>query len=192
MHPADHSVTRWLRALGEGDPRASEELWPLVYGELRRIATRAMRRERAGHTLQPTAVVHEAYLRLVDQDTATWQDRAHFFGIAARVMRQVLIDHARRRSRVKRGGDAQRLTLELAGELAMPEQPEISAVDGALISLEKVDPETARIVELRFFAGLTAGETAHVVGCSERTVMRRWSFARMWLYRELQENVVHG
>jgi RNA polymerase sigma-70 factor (ECF subfamily) len=189
MLRAEDSVTCWLRALSEGDPRAPEKLWPLVYSELRCIAARAMRRERANHTLEPTAVVHEAYLRMVDQEQASWQDRNHFYGIAARVMRHILVDHARRHRSAKRGGDDQRLTLELARDLAVPEKPDVAAVDEALTSLEAVDPDTARIVELRFFGGLTTGETAEVVGCSERTVMRRWSFARTWLHRELRQEV---
>ena len=185
MTPAGQ-VTALLRAWRSGDQGAGDDLLPLVYGELRRRAARCLERERPDHTLQPTALVHEAYLRLVDQAQAGWQDRAHFFAIAARLMRQILVDHARRRHSAKRGGRAQPLAIELAGDLAAAgEPPDLIALDDALTALAAFDPDGARLIELRFFGGLSLDETAEALGVSRPTVVRRWRAVRAWLYGEL-------
>jgi RNA polymerase sigma-70 factor (ECF subfamily) len=189
----DDDVTGWLKAWCAGDPEALDRLWPLVHDELRGAAARCLRRERTDHTLQPTALVHETYLRLIDQERVSWADRNHFYAVAARIMRRILVDHARHRARRKRGGGLEPLTIDLAADIAIPDRTDLLAVEEALTSLETRDPDTASIVELRFFAGLTAVETANVLGCSERTVMRRWSFARRWLHQELkQRGAAHG
>jgi RNA polymerase sigma factor (TIGR02999 family) len=156
---------------------------PLVYGELRRLAASYLRRERPDHTLQPTALVNEAYLRLVDQRSVSWANRAHFFGIAAQLMRRILVDHARRRQAAKRAA-VYRVTAT-AGSPSGDRAPELLALDGALSDLEKLDARQARIVELRFFAGLTVEETAEVTGVSPATVKREWRTARAWLRREI-------
>lgn len=181
----DHNeVTLLLRAWSDGDDGARERLWPLVYDELRAMAGAFMRDERRGHTLQATALVHEAYLRLVDQDRVRWRDRRHFFAIAAKMMRRILVDHARRRASRKRSGE--RAPVEEASKLMDHLDSDLVAIDGALSSFEAVDPERAQVVELKFFAGLTNDETAGVLECSERTVRRHWQVARLWLYRELR------
>jgi RNA polymerase sigma factor (TIGR02999 family) len=174
-----------LRASGQDRARATERLVEALYPELRRTAARLMRRERDGHTLQPTAVVHEAFLRLVNQRTIDWQDRAHFLGIAARVMRQVLIEHARRRGAAKRGANPDRVTLGEA--LARGQDPALSmlALDDVLSRLAEVDPRGAQVAELRIFGGLTVQETAHALDVSVRTVHTDWAMARLWLAREL-------
>ena len=165
-------------------PEALEQVLPVVYAELRRIAGRQMSRERAGHTLGATGLVHEAYLRLVDQTRVEWQDRAHFFGIAARLMRQILIDHARRRSSAKRGGGLERTDVdERHGEDSRLE--ELLVLDDALDRLEQVEPRLCRIVEYRYFAGLTEPEVAELLGVTPRTVQRDWRKARAWLYARL-------
>lgn len=176
-------LIRWSR--GEAD--ALDRLLPLVYGECRRIAARKLECERDGHTLDPTALVHEMYLRLVDQRGAKWQNRAQFFGIAARLMRRVLVDHARARHARKRGGSAVLVSLDAAAEApAEAACADVLAIDEALGRLARLDPDQVRIVELRFFAGLTVEETAHVLGRSARTVKREWQLARAWLLRELR------
>ncbi|HKF42343.1 MAG TPA: sigma-70 family RNA polymerase sigma factor [Thermoanaerobaculia bacterium] len=177
-------VTGLLRRWKEGDGRALEELMPIVYGELRRLAAHYLQIERSGHTLQPTALVHEAYLRLVDQKNVAWQNRAHFFGIAAQMMRRILVDHARRRAAQKRDAAAYRLDLEDPGRPA-DREPELLAVHEALTELERLDARQARIVELRFFGGLSVEETAEAAGVSTATVKREWRTARAWLRREL-------
>jgi RNA polymerase sigma factor (TIGR02999 family) len=184
--PAD--LTQLLVRWSDGDAAALEQLLPAVYRELRRIASRQLRRERADHTLVPTALVHEVYLRLVDQQRVTWQNRAHFFGLTAQLMRRILVDHARARHTEKRGDAAPRVSLDLVAEKAYePARPEdVLAVDIALERLATIDPEQARIVELRFFAGLTVEEIAHVVNRSPRTNKREWRLARAWLFRELR------
>jgi len=184
--PSD--LTQLLVRWSEGDAAALEQLLPVVYQELRRIASRQLRRERAEHTLVPTALVHEVYLRLVDQQRVTWQNRAHFFGLTAQLMRRILVDHARARHTEKRGDAAPHVSLDLVAEKAhKPARPEdVLAVDIALERLATIDPEQARIVELRFFAGLTVEETAHVVNRSPRTIKREWRLARAWLFRELR------
>jgi RNA polymerase sigma factor (TIGR02999 family) len=179
-------VTRLLIAWNEGDRAAVERLMPLVYGELRRIAERQFRRERAGHTLQPTAVVHEAYFRLVDQTRVTWKNRGHFFAIAAQAMRRILIDHARARQADKRGGREDRVTLDVG--MASPEPAEdvdLLALDEALVRLKEFDEPQARIVELRFFGGLSIDETAEVMETSPSSIKREFRSARAWLFREL-------
>lgn len=186
-------VTKLLLQWAAGDDAALERLLPVIYGELRRIASAQLRRERPDHTLAPTALVHELYMRLVDQRRATWQHRAHFFGIAAQLMRRILVDHARERRAGKRGGSATRVSLD--GALEASELPagadqgiiDVLAVDEALERLTCVDSEQGRIVELRFFAGLTVEETAHVLNRSPRTIKREWRLARAWLYRELRD-----
>ncbi len=175
-----------LLAWGEGDESARERLLAAVYDELRRLALAHMRREQANHTLQPTALVNEAYLKLVRQEDVRWQGRAHFFGIAARLMREILVDHARRRTAEKRGGaEQQRLSLTAAGRGAAAEEVDTLALHEAIERLARLDPEQARVVELRFFGGLNIEDTAEVLGVSHATVERKWKLARAWLRREL-------
>jgi len=186
---ATREVTALLVAWEGGDPEALERLLPLVYDELRRIGERQLRGER-GQTLQPTAVVHEAYLRLVDQSRANWQNRSQFYAVAARMMRRVLVDHARHRDRVKRGAGAPRISLDDGLDaLDTPAAPvdlvDLIDLNDALERLGQLDAEQARLVELRFFGGLTIEETAEVLGSSPATVKRDWASARAWLYREL-------
>ncbi len=178
-------VTRLLLDWSRGERSALDALVPHVYGELRRQADRYLRGQRAGHTLQATALVHEAFLRLVDQTHVSFKDRAHFFAVASRAMRQILVDHSRRRHAGKRGGDATRLVLEDGTASVEPRGVDLMALDGALARLEELDPAQARLVELRFFGGLTVEETAVVLGCSPATVKRSWNSARAWLFGEL-------
>ena len=182
----DGDVTELLARWSAGDADALQQLMPLVNAECHRIAERQMRRERDDHTLTPTALVNELYLRLVDQRRATWKGRAHFFGIAGRLMRRILVDHARARHTGKRGASRVPMSLEAAVDTPA-ELPSVDllAIDDALARLAAHDPEQERIVELRFFAGLTVEETAQVIGCSPRTVKREWQFAKAWLFREL-------
>jgi len=183
--PSTHEVTQLLLAWSDGDQTALEELTPLVYAELRRLAERHMRRERAGHPLQTTALVNEAYVRLVDLQQVRWQNRAHFFGVAAQLMRHILVDFARARLRAERGGFTQRVSLEEAALVAKGRSAEFIALDDALQSLAAIDLRKSRIVELRYFGGLNVEETAEVLQTSPRTVMREWNLARAWLHREL-------
>lgn len=178
-------VTALLAEWSRGDHRAFDQLLPLVYAELRRIATRQLRRERAGHTLQPTALVHEVYLRLVDQRNVDWRNRAHFFGVAAQVMRRILVDHARRHKASKRGDGLPRVSLDEAKEVATPDAISVLALDQALDRLAGMDAELARIVELRAFGGLTIEEAACVLKMSPSTAKREWRTAKAWLTREL-------
>jgi RNA polymerase sigma factor (TIGR02999 family) len=185
-------VTGLLIAWSEGDATALDALLPVVYAELRRQARRALRREAAGHTLQPTALVHEAYLKLVDQRPSRWEGRTQFYGVAARCMRQVLVDAARTRRAAKRGGGAHPITLGDADRLAIApasegesDGDEVLALDEALTRLAAMDPDQARIVELRYFAGMTLDHTAATLGISPATVSREWTVARRWLRREL-------
>ncbi|HEV7990847.1 MAG TPA: ECF-type sigma factor [Gemmatimonadaceae bacterium] len=182
-------MTALLIAWSEGDSAARDEVVRVVYAELRRQARRALRREAAGHTLQPTALVHEAYLKLVDQRPIRWHNRAQFYGIAARCMRQVLVDAARTRRAAKRGGGAHSITLSHVEERVAgpPDAPgdDVFALDAALTRLAALDPEQARLVELRYFAGLTLEDTAAALGVSTATVSREWTVARRWLRREL-------
>jgi len=179
-------VTQLLERWSNGDSAALDILMPLVYEELRRLAGAYLRRERPDHTLQPTALVNEAYLRLANQQDVRWQSRAHFFGIAANLMRQVLVDHARRRATDKRGGaDLERLSITQAERVVNREDVDVLAIDEALERLNEFDPQQARIVELKFFAGLTIEETTEVLNVSHATVERDWKLARAWLKREL-------
>ncbi|HMF55567.1 MAG TPA: sigma-70 family RNA polymerase sigma factor [Pyrinomonadaceae bacterium] len=180
------SVTKLLLNWNAGDHAALNQLMPLVYDELRKLASSYLRRERVDHTLQPTALVNEAYLRLIDQTNVQWQNRAQFFGIAANLMRQILVDHARQHNAEKRGG-ADRHRLSLTHADLKPEQPEIDllALNEALEELARLDTKQARIVELKFFGGLTIEETAEVMGISHATIERDWKMARAWLRREL-------
>jgi len=178
-------LTRLLERWGDGDRGAVEELIPLVYDELHSMARNYLRRERPGHTLQSTALVHEAYLRLVAMDSVRWQNRAQFFSISAQVLRHILVDHARARQRAKRGGGAARVPLDDALTIPAPEALDLGALDESLDKLAKIDGRKAQIVELRYFAGLTIDEVADVVRCSAMTVKREWTFAKAWLYRDL-------
>lgn len=178
-------VTALLCAWSEGDTAALDRLMPLVYAELRRMASRHMARERRGHTIQTTALVHEVYLRLVDQQRVLWRDRAQFFAIAAQLMRRILVDHARKRLNSKRGGNLLILSLEDAGEVSTARVAEVIAVDDALKTLFGLDERKGRIVELRFFGGLSIEETAEALRVSAGTVMRDWTLAKAWLKREL-------
>jgi RNA polymerase sigma factor (TIGR02999 family) len=185
MEPASGEITRLLVELRQGRPGAEAELLPLVYEHLHRLAAHYMRRERPDHTLQTTALLNEAYLRLVSQEKTDWQDRAHFFRIAARLMREILVDHARGRQAGKRGGLVEKLPLDEARDFSPAKAREVVELDEALRSLEQLDPQQGRIVELRFFGGLTVEETAEVLGISPRTVKRDWNVARAWLHGEL-------
>jgi RNA polymerase sigma factor (TIGR02999 family) len=178
-------VTGLLRAWSQGDPGAAEKLVPLVYDDLKRRAARYLRRERREHTLRPTALVHETYLRLVGQDRVAWKSRAQFFGVAAQVMRRILVDHARERGAAKRAGGWCRVSLdEDIG--APPRDVDLVELEDALQDLSALDPEKVRMVELRFFAGLNIDETAEVLGVSPSTVTREWRMARAWLHRRLR------
>jgi RNA polymerase sigma-70 factor (ECF subfamily) len=178
-------VTRLLLAWSGGDREALEKLLPLVYSELRRRAESQMRRERSEHTLQPTALVHEAYLKLVDQQGVAWKDRAHFFAVASRAMRQILVDHARRRRTAKHGGQELRLSIEDVALATQPRSLDLLALDLALDRLAALDERQSRLVELRVFGGLTIEEAADVLGCSHATVSRDWKHAEAWLHREM-------
>ena len=180
-----HDVTAMLDAWSRGDARVLDRLLPLVYAELRQIAARRLRRERAGHTLQPTALVHEAYLRLVEQRNVDWHDRAHFYGVAAQVMRRILVDHARRHAARKRGDGAHRVPLEEVVMVLAAPDTSVLALDQALTRLERVDPGLAQIIELRAFGGMTIDEAAHVLKVSPSTAKREWRTAKAWLTREL-------
>jgi RNA polymerase sigma-70 factor, ECF subfamily len=180
-------VTILLSALTRGDDGAASKLIPAVYDELRRLAGSYMRRERVDHTLQATALVHEAYMKLVEQRSTNWQSRAHFFGVAAQLMRRILIDHARGHSRQKRGGEDKKVSLDEAFIFSEQQAEELLAVDDSLNQLAKIDPRQARVVELRFFGGLSVEEAAEVLGVSPKTVKRDWSVAKAWLYADLKE-----
>ena len=181
MVPSAQQVTQLLAAWGGGDEAALKELMPLVYEELRRLARNCMARERPGHTLQTSALINEAYLRLVGQKNPHWQGRAHFFGIAARLMRQILVDYARKRNYAKRGGEARRVSLDEAMIVSKERAAEVVALDEALKSLAEIDPRQSKIVELRFFGGLSIEETAEVLHVSPGTVMNDWTMAKAWL-----------
>jgi len=186
-----HEVTRLLRAWSGGDGEAFDRLWPLVYTDLRRRAAAMLRSERRDHTLQATALVHEAYLRLVDQRRVSWQDRQHFFAIAARMMRRILVDHARAHASAKRGGGRTPVSLDEAAGV-VPVDRDLLGIDAVLEELEGFDPDKARIVELRFFAGLNHREIAELLGCSTKTIQRHWVVAKAWLYRALSGRLAHG
>jgi len=184
--PSAQEVTALLKEWSAGDRDALERLMPLVYGELRQLAASHLRSERGDHTLQPTALVHEAYLRLVGQRSVSWANRAHFYGIAAQMMRRVLVDHARRRLAAKRSPGTLYVDLGDEAAVAAPDRvPELLSLDRALTELERLDPRQARVVELRFFAGLSVEETAEVAGVSTATVKREWRTARAFLRHEI-------
>jgi len=187
MAAAPEEVSQLLVEWRNGDQEALDRLMPLVYDELRRIAGRYMNRERSEHTLQTTALVNEAYLRLVDQKNVDWQNRAHFFAVAASVMRHLLVDHARARGRIRRGADPQQVSLDEAALISEQKGEEMIALDEALTKLAAIDARKVKIVELRYFSGLSAEETATVLGVSEITVKREWLKAKAWLYRELSQ-----
>ena len=186
MQPPE-GISQLLVKWSDGDEAALEDLMPLVYNELRRLANNYLRRERPGHTLQPTALVNEAYLKLVDQKNARWQNRAQFYGIAAQLMRRILVDHARLRHAEKRGGaEQQRLSITSAGDLAIKPDLDVLALHEALEELAVIDPQQSRIVELKFFGGLSIEETAEVMRLGHATVERDWKMARAWLRRRLE------
>ena len=178
-------VSRLLKAWGSGDDEALEELMPLVYDELRRRARRQMARENADHTLQTTALVNETFLRLADAKQVSWRDRAHFFALSARLMRRILVDHARARSRMKRGGPGKKVSLEDSPDIPVRADRNLLELDDALNLLSVVDSRKAKVVELRFFGGLSVAETAEVLNISVSTVMSDWKMAKVWLLREL-------
>lgn len=180
-----HELTQLLIDWSNGDQAALDKLMPLIDAELRRLAHRYMTRERAGHTLQTTALVNEAFLRLVNRKNLHWQNRAHFFGIAAQLMRTILVDHARSHASAKRGGGARKLELDEAMVVSQQKASEVIALDDALKQLALLDPQQSRIVELRFFGGLTVEEAAEVLKISPATIKREWSTAKAWLYHEL-------
>lgn len=180
-----HDVTGLLLSWSDGDRDAPARLMPLVYNELRRLARDHLRRERPDHTLQPTALVNEVYLRLVDQRRVSWQTRAQFFGLAAQLMRHVLVDHARTRAAAKRGGLVHKLSLDEACMAPEEVAAELVALDEALVRLAAIDERKSRVVEMRFFGGLSVEETAVALDVSDKTVMRDWRIAKMWLHREL-------
>ena len=182
---ADQSITQLLAKWGSGDKAALDALIPLVYDELRRLAASYLRRKAGPHTIQATALVHEAYVRLADQSSISMENRAQFYGLAAKVMRDILVDHARRRHAAKRGGDQLRLSLTEAERFGHKPEVELIALDDALKVLAATNPQHSRVVELRFFGGLTIEETSRVMSLSHATTERHWSFARAWLRREL-------
>ena len=184
--PSQQDVTRLLVRLTDGDRGVLDELLPVVYGELRKLASSYLRRERVGHTLQPTALVHEAYMRLVDQTQVQWQNRAHFFGVAAQMMRRILVDHARAHEAEKRGGEFQKLSLDENIDVSGERDVNLVALDDALNLLAEIDPQKSKIVELRFFGGLSVEETAEVLGVSAPTVKRQWRMAKAWLYGQVK------
>jgi RNA polymerase sigma factor (TIGR02999 family) len=182
---APQTLTQLLSAWSAGDEAALEQLMPMIYHELHRLAARHLARERAEHTLQPTALVNEAYLRLIDQKRVRWQNRAHFLGIAAQMMRRILVDYARARRYAKRGGGAPVVSLHEAAEVSVEKASDLIAVDDALTRLSEIDIRKGRVVELRFFGGLSVEETAEVLQISPNTVLREWRTAKAWLHREL-------
>ncbi len=187
MEPPPADVTSLLNQMAEGDQEAAQKLYPLIYNELRGIAARYLRHERPNHTLEPTALVHEAYLKFSSQRKTKWQSRAQFFAVASKLMRRILVDYARARARLKRGGEQQRVSL-VSAALAFPNPTEeLLGVDEALSQLEEFDAQQGRIVELRYFGGLTVEETAKVLGVSSKTVQREWGIAKAWLYGKLKE-----
>lgn len=190
--PSSQDVTRILKDWSDGDKDAPLKLMPLVYDELRRLARDYLRRERSDHTLQATALVHEAYVRMVGSQQVGWQNRAHFYGVAARLMRGILVDHARAHAALKRGGLAQKLTLDEARILPHERAADLVALDDALKLLAQTYPRKSEVVELKFFGGLEAKEIAEVLGVAEKTVLRDWSFAKLWLCRELSKESAGG
>jgi RNA polymerase sigma factor (TIGR02999 family) len=190
MDASPGDVTSLLNKLAEGDQEAGAKLVPLVYNELRRLAARCLQRERENHTLQATALVHEAYIKLTAQRSARWQNRAQFFALAAQAMRRILVDYARTQQRIRRGGKQQKVTLDEALLVSPDRTEELIAVHESLSRLEKLDPRQSHIVELRYFGGLTVEEVAEVLGVSSKTVTREWNTAKAWLYGDLKDG--HG
>jgi RNA polymerase sigma-70 factor, ECF subfamily len=184
--PPPHEITQLLLAWNDGDQAALEQLTTLVHTELHRLAKGYLFGERTGHTLQTTALINEVYLRLIDWKNVRWQNRAHFFGVAAQVMRRILVDYARARRYAKRGGEARQVSLDEAATVHEDRSAEFVALDEALKELAEIDPRKSQIVELKFFGGLNTKETAEVLKVSQRKVEREWSVARTWLYRELR------
>jgi RNA polymerase sigma factor (TIGR02999 family) len=187
MDASPGDVTSLLNKLADGDQEAGAKLVPLVYNELRRLAARCLQHERGNHTLQATALVHEAYLKLTAQRSARWQNRAQFFALAAQAMRRILVDYARAQQRIRRGGKQQKVTLDEALLVSRDRTEELIAVHESLSRLEKLDPRASRIVELRYFGGLTVEEVAEVLGISSKTVTREWNTAKAWLYGDLKD-----
>ena len=185
MEGSSADVTQLLQQWRAGNKQAVDQLLPLVYSELRRLASIHLRNERPGHTLQSTALVHEAYLRLIGQRDVDWQSRAHFFGLASQMIRRILVDHARNRNAAKRGAGVTRLALDEEIGTGGKKDVDLEALDDALNGLQSIDPQQARIVELRFFGGLTVEQTSEVMGISPATIYREWATARAWLFREL-------
>ena len=183
--PPQHEITQLLAQWREGNQSALDDLYPLVYDELHRLARRYMSRERKGHTLQTTALINEAYVRLVDQKNVPWANRSQFFAISAQIMRRILIDHARRNQYAKRGGGARQVSLEEAATVVPDQSEELLRLDEALKSLAEMDPRRSQVVELRYFGGLNNEEIAGVLHISENTVTRDWNMARAWLYQQL-------
>jgi RNA polymerase sigma factor (TIGR02999 family) len=188
METSSRSVSYLLQRWSDGDSEALNQLMPLVYGELRRMARRYMGQQPSGHTLQTTALIHEAYLRLVGQEEKRWENRAHFFGVAAQAMRHILVDYARARHTAKRGGEARALSLEESAVISEERAAELVALDDALAELARLAPRQSRVVELRYFGGLSVAETAEVLKVSPDTVTRDWSQAKAWLYRALKRS----
>ena len=186
--PKQHEITQLLAEWSDGNQSALDELYPLVYDELHRLARRYMSRERQGHTLQTTALINEAYVRLVDQRNVHWANRSHFFAISAQIMRRILIDHARRHAYAKRGGGAQQVSLDEAAIVTRTAGAELLRLDEALKSLAEMDPRRSQVVELRYFGGLNNEEIAGVLNISENTVTRDWNMARAWLHQQLSES----
>ncbi len=185
MSSANDEVTQLLLEWGDGDQQAQEKLLPLIYNELHRLAHNFLHHERPGHTLQTTALVHEAYLKLIGQRDVHWQNRAHFFAISAQAMRRILIDSARRHAAVKRGSAGEKLSLDEAAVISVEPDGTLLALDEALNKLAEIDPQQSRIIELRYFGGLTIEETAKVINLSPATIKREWAMARAWLYEAM-------
>ena len=189
--PRQHEITQLLAEWSDGNQSALDELYPLVYNELHRLARRYMSRERKGHTLQTTALINEAYVRLVDQKNVHWANRSHFFAISAQIMRRILIDHARRHAYAKRGGGAQQVSLEEVAAVTPDPGKELVRLDEALKSLAEMDPRRSQVVEMRYFGGLNNDEIAGVLKISANTVTRDWNMARAWLYQQLSETATN-
>lgn len=185
-----HEVTQLLISWSDGDKSALDKLMPLIYRSLQKIAHLHLNRERSSHTLQTTALVHEAYMKMIDQNSVHWKNRSHFFAIASQAMRRILIDYARRQIAEKRGGEGEKISLDDIDVASINPDQNLLALDEALNELEKIDPEQTRIIELRYFGGLTVDETAEVLQISPRTVAREWAMARAWLYRNLTDEKI--
>ncbi len=188
MSAKDKDITELLLDWRKGDQMALDQLIPMVHNELRRMARNYMRRQNPGHTLQTTALVNEAFIRLVDSNRVNWQDRNHFYAVSAQLMRRILVDSARRRNSLKRGGDQVMVTLDDNADVAISRQDDVLALDEAMSRLAKMDPRQSQIVEMRYFGGLTEEEIAAILGVSSRTVRRDWNLARAWLFREIKRN----